>query len=385
MSVPWAVFPGSLTGQAGVVPAPSQLDSGDLSSSKPIGTGPFRFDSWIRDSSLVTKRFEGYWRKDSQGNQMPYLDELSFRPVVDNSQRKRALDSGELQMFHTSDGPTIKTLRREATEGKVQIVEDRGESEEGFVMFNTSAPPFDNINARKAVAYATDRDAYNETLSEGTNVVADGPFAPNTPWYIDTKFPTVDIEQAKHYADQYQAETGKPIEFTLGVGGPDVKPNGELLQQQWSQAGIKAQVNVVSQDKFISEALVGNYQANLWRQFGSPDPDADYLWWTSENASGQFTLNFARNKDPEIDAALKTGRETTDPNLRREAYKKLQERFTADVPYVWLDRSLWVIAANNKVRGIENGPLPDGKPSLPIGGAGFPGVHRFVQTWLAAS
>ena len=103
---------------------------------------------------LTGKKNPDYWRKDSSGQQMPYLDELTFQPVTDNGQRKAGLDAGQLQMYHTSDGPTIKVLRQQAKEGKIQLVEDRGEQEEGFVMFNTSAPPFDNLNARLAVAYA---------------------------------------------------------------------------------------------------------------------------------------------------------------------------------------------------------------------------------------
>jgi peptide/nickel transport system substrate-binding protein len=288
-------------------------------------------------------------------------------------------------MFHTSDGKSITLLRQQAKEGKIQLVEDRGEQEEGSVMFNTSAPPFDNLNARLAVAYATDRDAYIENVGEGVNEPADGVFAPSSIWYKDVNFPKVDLAKAREYAQKYQQETGKPLEFTLGVGGPDTKKNGEFLQQGWSQAGINAQVQVANQGTFITEALGGNYQANLWRQFGAVDPDADYLWWVSDNAKGALTLNFARNQDPEIDKALNDGRVTTDVNARKAAYAKLQERFAADVPYVWLDRSLWAIAANNTVRGIENGPLPDGQPSIPIGGNGFPGVHRMVQTWIQQS
>jgi peptide/nickel transport system substrate-binding protein len=385
MSTPWAIFPGALTGQAGVIASPNQLNNKDTSSAQPVGTGPFQFVSWTRDNELVTKKYPNYWRKDQNGQQMPYLNELSFRPLTDNAQRKRALESGQLQMFHTSDGPTIQLLRADAQAGKIQLIEDRGESEEGFVMFNTSKPPFNNVNARKAVAYATNRDDYIATVSQGSNLPADGPFAENSPWYAKTNFPHNNLEEAKKYAQMYQQETGQPLTFTLGVGGPDTRDNGEFLQQAWKQAGIDAQVNVVSQDSFIIEALGGNYQANLWRQFGSPDPDGDYLWWTSENADDALSLNFARHQDAEIDAALKQGRESTDPNVRKEAYKKLQERFAERVPYVWLDRSLWAIAAANDVRGIENGPLPDGQPSMPIGGAGFPGVHRFVQTWIAAS
>ena len=133
-----------------------------------------------------------------------------------------------------------------------------------------------------------------------------------------------------------------------------------------------------------------SYQANLWRQFGAPDPDADFLWWTSANAgkgdgTPELTLNIARHKSPCVDAALKDGREKPDLADRKKAYAALQQCQADEVPYVWLDHSLWVVGASTKVRGITNGPLPDGSASLPIGGAGdFGGVTRLTQTWLAA-
>jgi ABC-type transport system substrate-binding protein len=385
MSSPWAVFPASLVGQAGVIPAPSQLNMGDAASSNPIGTGPFKLQSWTRDSELVAVKNPSYWRKDKNGTQLPYLDGVTFKPLPENSQRTAAFDSGQIQMFHTDDGPTIEKERAAAQAGNLQVVEDHGETEEGFVMLNTSAPPFDKLSARQAVAYATDRDAYVEALDNGVNDVADGVFTKNSPWYIDSKFPTFDLDKAKQYVQQYQQETGQPLKFSIGVGGQDTVRNAQFLQDEWKQAGMDASVNVVEQGSFITQALGGQYQANLWRQFGSPDPDADALWWLSANAQGPLTLNFARNQDPKIDAALQQGRETQDVTMRKQAYATLQQQFTADIPYVWLDRSLWIVVSKNNVRGIENGPLPDGQEALPIGGAGFPGVQFLTQTWLTGS
>ncbi len=61
----------------------------------------------------------------------------------------------------------------------------------------------------------------------------------------------------------------------------------------------------------------------------------------------------------------------------------MQQRFAADIPYVWLQHVIWFIVAQNNVRGITNGPLPDGEASLPIGGGGdFGGVIRWTQMWL---
>jgi ABC-type transport system substrate-binding protein len=80
---------------------------------------------------------------------------------------------------------------------------------------------------------------------------------------------------------------------------------------------------------------------------------------------------------------LDKGRTSTDEATRKDGYATLQQGFAKDVPYVWLNHALWAVVAGNNVRGITNGPLPDGQPSLPIGGGGdFGGVVRYTQTWL---
>ena len=131
--------------------------------------------------------------------------------------------------------------------------------------------------------------------------------------------------------------------------------------------------------------MTGKYQSTTWAQFGSPDPDYDYLWWISDNAApvGSLGLNIARNKDPEIDAALKAARATTDPTVRQKNYAIVATKLNEDVPYIWLARGHWIIVANNAVRGLTQGPLPDGQASYPIGGpGGFGTANRLTQTWL---
>ncbi len=85
MKRPWAAFPYSLGGQAGVVPAPAQLDSGAESASRiPIGTGPFVFKNWTPDHSFDATKNPNYWRSG-----LPYLDEVVFTPIPDSSSRCR--------------------------------------------------------------------------------------------------------------------------------------------------------------------------------------------------------------------------------------------------------------------------------------------------------
>ena len=149
MAEPWASFPATLTSQVGYVPAPAQLDAGDEASSRePIGTGPFAQQEWIPDNQWVGARNADYWRTDADGTQLPYLDSVTFKPIPDNQNRLNALDTGDIQMMHTTNWPTIHTLEDKAASGEIQLVEDKGPGEETFVMMNTSAAPRTSARAR---------------------------------------------------------------------------------------------------------------------------------------------------------------------------------------------------------------------------------------------
>ncbi|MFN8038174.1 MAG: ABC transporter substrate-binding protein [Acidimicrobiales bacterium] len=385
MKSPWAVFPNALTGQLGVVPAPSMFDAADKGGRAPVGTGPFKFKDWVPDKQFTAVKNPSYWRKDTSGTQLPYLDEVDFLPLPETQSRVNSLKSGQIEMMHTNDAKSIIDIRKLASEGTIQKVEDTGESEEGFILLNTVAPPFDNLKARQALAYATDTATYVESLDYGVLAPANNVFTPNSPWLVPTDYPSYDPAKAQQLVNEVKAEKGD-FKFKISGGGPDTRDNLQALQAMWQAVGMDVEVDIVDQASFIPTAVLGKYQANLWRQFGSPDPDSDYLWWTSENAKpvGELALNMARNKDPELDKGLRIGRENTDFAKRKEGYAIVQQRMAADLPYIWLDHAQWVVAAKNNVRNITNGPLPGGQQSYPIGGSGFPGVTRLTQVWLAS-
>jgi ABC-type transport system substrate-binding protein len=286
-------------------------------------------------------------------------------------------------MIHITNSQSIAKFEAQAQAGEVQMVFDRGEREEGFVMLNTEKAPLDDIRVRRALAYATDREQVNLVVNDGQREVADGIFTQGSPWRVDAPYPEYDPSQAQALVQEYESEVG-PIQFELGNGGTDTRVI-DLLKQQWAAVGIDVNTVSVEQSTFIANAALGNYQAYDWRQFGALDPDYDYIWWVSENAEPPIALNFARNRNPQIDAALKEARASTDTATREEAYAEVQRLINEDIPYIWYDRAQWAVVASNSVRGITNGPLPDGSPANPMGGpGGFGGITFLTQTWLAS-
>ncbi len=378
MSAAWFTFPAALTTQVGYVAAPAQLDAaGEASVAEPIGTGPFVFEEWVPDDHLDVSKNPGYWREG-----LPYLDEITFQPIVDATSRANGLLAGDLDVIHTVNADTIADLEAEASAGDIQLLLDPTEQEEFFLMPNQAKPPFDDLTARLAVAHAIDREEYNETFGAGVTQLATGPLMPDNPWYAGTEPPAHDPEAAKALVDEYEAANG-PISFTMAAASdPYSRSSVQSFIEDLEAVGIEVDAEFTEQAQLIGAVVGGQYDMVLWRQFAAPDPDADYIWWHSGTGDpGSIDLNLAKISNPDLDAALDEGRSTADPVVRKEAYAKVQQEMNENAHYIWLTHTQWAIGTANDVRDIANGPLPDGTPSLPFG-AQVSGVHRLTQTWL---
>ena len=137
-------------------------------------------------------------------------------------------------------------------------------------------------------------------------------------------------------------------------------------------------VKNLEQSAYITNAVTGNYTAQVWRQFGTPDPDSNYVWFIGANAVQPLALNMARNQDAALDTALNAQRGSNDLATRQAAWATIQQRQTADLPYLWLSRQPWVMGAGNTVMGLDGGTMPDGSPSAGLIG----GVMRLTEMWF---
>jgi len=379
MTDPWAAFPTILTGQAGMVAAPAQITAtGEAASRQPIGTGPFVQKEWVPDNRWVGTKNPNYWRTDDSGTKLPYLDQVTFKPIVDTQNRTNALISGDVQMIHTTDWASIDQMQTAAKDGKVQVVLDPTESEETFFILNTAKAPLDDVRVRQALALCTDSSQIRLVSQVPDGYEATSQFKTDSPWYSDSGFPAYDPAAGTDLINQVKAEKG---DVTLNLGTTPVPSNTAITQtaaQQWGQCGVKVNLVTTEQSKFIADMATGNFQANLTRQFGESDPDQSFVWWSGSTAKGALALNFARLSDPQIDADLNQARASADPAVRKQAYADLVKRQSELVPYIWINHTQWALGAANSVRNVTNVSLPDGEASLPYQA----GAMRLTQTWL---
>jgi peptide/nickel transport system substrate-binding protein len=227
----------------------------------------------------------------------------------------------------------------------------------------------------------TDQASYLTANEIPPEYAADSQFKKDSPWYNpDNGYPTYDPAAGTALIAEVEAEKG-PVEFSLGTtSSPENSLSTQVLKTQWETCGVNVNLQSSTQDNFVLQMVLGNYDANLSRQFAAPDPDADYQWWTSATAApiGSLALNMARIRDPQVDADLKAARESADPAVRKQAYFDLQKRQSELIPYVWLNHSQFAYGAQNDVRNIGNQTLPDGQPAQPF----VKGDFRLTEMWL---
>jgi len=369
MNEPWVSFDAYLylSGRVGMM-AQAQLDDTRTCAENLIGTGPFKLVNWTPNQSLTAEKNPDYWATDAEGNQLPYLDEIEFRPIVEVTQRLNALQSGEINAMHTSDADTVDEIRGLADSGEVTAVESDQFGEVSYIMLNESKPPFDNIKARQAVAYATDFDEVNAILNAGITTQATGPFAPGNVGNLDdTGFPTYDPDRAEELVQEYETETGQPLSFTYTTTQAEVTiAQAQLVKEQAEAVGMSVEIITVDQSTQIDSAISGDFEAIGWRNHPGGDPDEQYVWWKSSSGN---PINFGRFNDPEIDRLLDEGRTTPDEAQREQIYEDLNRRFGEQVHNVWLWYTPWTVATSNEVHGIlgEGPSSPDPFPGLAVG------------------
>jgi peptide/nickel transport system substrate-binding protein len=359
-SRPWASFPNLLTTQAGYVMAPSMLTDPD-SAANPVGTGPFEFESWDRGTSFSAARNPDYWQTDEDGTQLPYLEEIEFRFIPDPGVRQQELEAGEVNLIHTINPESILELR----ESDFELVEwDRGE--EDLISLNNTIPPFDNEHARRALAYATDQERFLSEVQKDVYVEANGPFAPGQAGFLeDSGYPSYDPSRAEEELEAYRADTGEETLRFVYTGSDDVEnlEAQNFLVDMWAEVGIEAEIKAIAQSDVIFSAVTGGegaedpYQAIDWRNWGQPAPDTDFPWWHSSASrplAEGISINIAHYTDPEVDAALEQARGTLNEEVSDEAYRVVNQKFGEAVPYIFLGRVVWVLAASPDVHGWES-------------------------------
>ncbi len=207
----------------------------------PIGTGAFRLVEYVMDDRVVLERFPEHWDAANV-----YLDGVTLKTVADATAIVQALRSGDVDsiwQISTRDAGAVQD-----TDG-LEIYTGTQHAVVQQLMIDNSQPPFDNPLARKALSFATDREAINEVAFFGFFEPHwyDVPL-PSNHWAFNADLPQAayDLDQAKELFEAAGVTSDTVITYqAISTANPEWVVVGEILQQSLQEIGLKMEIELL--------------------------------------------------------------------------------------------------------------------------------------------
>ena len=356
---PFAPLPAYLAkGEAAPISKNSLNEKGELE--KLIGTGPFKFDSWIPNQEVTLVKNKEYW------GEVPQLDKVVYKGIPETATRMMMLKSGELDMARLLPADAVEQLKSN-TEIKVltsPILRTR------TVIFNLLKEPFNDLKVRKAVNYAIDRKAIVEHIMAGVDMPAKGAFPPTSPWANkDIEGYPYNLEKARQLLaeagwkdtdnDGILDKNGKPLKIDLitYTERASLPPTAEVMQEQLKKVGIQINLRISEWGGCEAASEKGDFDMFLLaRNLGFlPDPSyylmSDYHSSNTGKGSGAYGYNNKR-----VDELVEQAQVTMDLQKRHNLYNEVQEIIVDETPVIFLNHYVNVIAVQSNVHGYKVHP-----------------------------
>lgn len=291
----------------------------------PVGTGPFKFDKWIKGQEINYSAFGDYW------GPKPKFTKLTFKVIPEDSTRVAMVKTGEAQ---AADRAPLTDLAKLEKDPAIKLLKTPVHRTE-FIVFNLEKKPFDDKRVRLAIAEAIDYKSlisgvYQNVGSAGVSTLAPSVFGYNP----NLKPYPYDLENAK----KLLAEAGYPNGFDTTVYVPDRKVRinlAEVLQAKLKPLGININIHVLEQGTYYKVTGDDGVHDICIDGWGNTSGDADLsLTPTFGQAGIPSAQNISRYRNPEVDQLLDEARAETDQEKRKQIYWKVQEIIYDDVPVI---------------------------------------------------
>ncbi|WP_296738706.1 ABC transporter substrate-binding protein [Mesorhizobium sp.] len=313
--------------------------SADTNKEKPIGTGPFKFESWAKGSSIKLVKSDHYWGAPV------FLDKVEFRIVPDAAAAVPALLSGDIQAFPFFDPDSVSQVKDDPR-FKVVVGATEGET---ILSINNKKPPFDKLQVRQAISYALDRKAIIDGASAGLGLPIGSHMAPTNKYYVDLtgRYPH-DVAKAKQLLKEAGLENG--FKATLKLPPPSyARLGGEIIASQLRDVGIDLQIIPVEWAQWLDQV------------FTKKDYDLTIVSHTEPNDIDIYSRKdyYFNYYNPTFNKVIADLELTTDEAKRKELYAEAQKILADDAVVGFLYELPKVGVWDAKLQGLwENAPIP---------------------------
>jgi dipeptide transport system substrate-binding protein len=320
----------------------------------PVGTGPFYLVQYQKDAVIRFKAFPQYWGGKAK------IDDLVFAITPDASVRWAKLQKGECHVMPYPNPADLDAIRKDPN---VQVLEQPGLNV-GYLSYNTTKKPFDDVRVRKAINMAINKKAIIDGVYLSTGVAAKNPIPPTMWSYNDAvKDDPYDPEAAK----KLLAQAGFPDGFSTDLWAmpvqrpynPNAKRIAELMQADLAKINVKAEIKSFEWGEYRKRLQAGEHQMGMLGWTGdNGDPD-NFLYTllgcaSAKSASGSNISKFCYQ--PYEDLVLKA-KSTTKQADRDALYKKAQVIFKEQAPWFTIAHAVQLKPVRKEVVDFKLSPF----------------------------
>ena len=329
----------------------------------PCGAGPFKLlpGGWDHGRSLTVVRHEGYFKPG-----LPYLDSVTWSYSMAIITERFKFERGDIDLIHDLTQPDAVRFQQDAR------WKPFGEYESDRIIngeaMNTEMPPFDNVEIRRAVASAIDRDHLVMTKRSSLRAASQA-IPPGVPGYDpDVRGQSYDYAAAL----EHMRKAGYPFDPKTGEGGwPAPVPyvffkqglsefSGQIVQQELAKIGIRLELKMLSFPTYMSLSRrrgKSPISPQSWTM-DYPDPSSFLdTMFTIEAINDEDSNNPSFYKNPSLDGILTRARQELEPSKRRALYAEASQIVCDDAPWAFTFSYRFYDVHQPYVRGYRVHPV----------------------------
>jgi len=351
----------------------------------PMGSGPYKFQSWKTGQEVILVRDQNYWGKGKPGIDQPYLDVYRYRVINNLDAALVRLKSGGLDTMGLQPLQHLRQTRSKRFKKEYQklLYFSPGFT---YIGWNNAHPIFRDKRVRKAMTYLTNRKQMVKTILFGFGQVIDSPIYRFRPEY-DESLVSIPYDPKKALGLLREAGwkdtdgdgvldkviDGKSTPFRFEIkfnSGNTIRKSVVLtLQDELKKHGISVTVRQLDWTIFLDDVKNHKFDAMVlgWAM-SVRDPDSFQVWHSSQ--AENKGSNMISYKNIRVDKILEDYRREFDPKIRIELYSEFQRILHEEQPYTFLFMGKRISAVHRRFRGVE---------VLPIGGL------RSLEWWVPRS
>jgi peptide/nickel transport system substrate-binding protein len=318
---PWAPLLADLACPSnGILPNKYQGKAKAKFYTAPVGTGPFKWDTWSKGKSLKLVKNTNYWRKDAQGAALPFLDSVTWQVVPDDNTRNIMIQGNQAQLNENPPFSSIDSFKGQPNASVTLFPSTRTD----YILMNEKRPFFADVNVRKAISYAIDRESLIKSVLFGHGTAANSLFMPTVPYYDkSTPGQTYDMTKAKAALAASKFPNGFSCTYSAGSGDSTDAAIAQVLQASLKTLGITMKITNVDPSALHDAQTNLNYDiSHSYWTMDIADPD-ELVQYAVLPAGGGHSFNTNYSSKPAQDLAQQAEKEF-DTVKRQDLYNQLQ-------------------------------------------------------------